>query len=107
MLDMYCLVLAGPRERLSWRLNLVPRSQDPFHRGCSQFGHWSVQARCHEGLRRKWRIPLHQNRTYAFVLQGPFRLPHRHTLPLGDTLRNGIICTFSSECLRLSKSSPS
>jgi hypothetical protein len=35
MLDMCCLVLAGPRERLSWRLNLVPRSQDPFHRGCS------------------------------------------------------------------------
>ena len=30
MLDMCCLVLAGPRERLSWRLNLAPRRVNPY-----------------------------------------------------------------------------
>ena len=31
MLDMCCLVLAGPRERLSWRLSLFPRREYVGH----------------------------------------------------------------------------
>jgi hypothetical protein len=47
MLDMCCLVLAGQRERLSWRPNLVPRSQDPFHRAArsSDIGVFKVAAK--------------------------------------------------------------
>jgi hypothetical protein len=62
MLDMCCLVLAGPRERLSWRLNLFPAGNK--RQLLVEVMSRLIALRCVQTKRDTSRLTLGVDRTY-------------------------------------------